>query len=122
MALRHIMHRCLAPEAKRGSLPDPSNACGTGRLLNAGYCAARLLTCRTDERVASLTWFDLEVAPPQGQRIVVGGHHRLAAAKGAGLDVPDQSVDPSTVIGPGQWNSMEDILQDTFLVGRDRLR
>jgi hypothetical protein len=53
---------------------------------------------------------------------VVDGHHRLAAARQVGIDVPYDVVDPATVIGPGSWTSIDDILRDAFSVGRDRLR
>jgi hypothetical protein len=53
---------------------------------------------------------------------VVDGHHRLAAAQRVGLDVPYEVVDPATVIGPGSWSSVDDILRDAFSVGPDRIR
>jgi hypothetical protein len=64
----------------------------------------------------------IDVVELQGQRIVVDGHHRLAAARRAGIDVQYQVVDPSSVIGPGRYTSIDDILQSTYSVGRDRLR
>lgn len=64
----------------------------------------------------------IDVVEIQGHRIVVDGHHRLAAARIAGIDVPYQVVDPATVIGRGQWSSIDDILRDTYSVGPDRLR
>ncbi len=64
----------------------------------------------------------IDVVELSGQRIVVDGHHRLAAARRAGIDVQYQVVDPSTVIGPGKYTSIDDILQSTYSVGRDRLR
>ena len=64
----------------------------------------------------------IDVIELNGQRIVVDGHHRLAAARRAGIDVQYQIVDPSTVIGSGKHSSIDDILQSRYLVGRDRLR
>ena len=64
----------------------------------------------------------IDVVELNGQRIVVDGHHRLAAARRAGIDVQYQVVDPSAVIGPGKYTSVDDILQSTYSVGRDRLR
>lgn len=64
----------------------------------------------------------IDVVELNGERIVVDGHHRLAAARRAGIDVQYQVVDPSTVIGPGKYTSIDDILQSTYSVGRDRLR
>jgi len=64
----------------------------------------------------------IKVVELQGQRIVVDGHHRLAAAQRAGIDVRYEVVDPSTVIGPGMWTSLDDILRDTYNVGPNRLR
>lgn len=57
-----------------------------------------------------------------GQMHVVDGHHRLAAAREAGIDVPYEVVDPNTVIGPGRWSSVDDIRRDSYSVGPDRLR
>lgn len=64
----------------------------------------------------------IDVVELNGQRIVVDGHHRLAAARRAGIDVQYQVVDPSTAIGPGKYASIDDILRSTYSVGRDRLR
>ncbi|WP_460766446.1 RHS repeat-associated core domain-containing protein [Mariniluteicoccus flavus] len=64
----------------------------------------------------------IDVVELNGQRVVVDGHHRLAAARRAGIDVQYRVVDPSTVIGPGRYTSIDDILQSTYSVGRDRLR
>jgi RHS repeat-associated protein len=64
----------------------------------------------------------IDVVELNGERIVVDGHHRLAAARRVGIDVQYQVVDPSTVIGPGKYTSIDDILQSTYSVGRDRLR
>lgn len=36
--------------------------------------------------------------------------------------MPYEVVDPSTVIGRGMWNSIDDILRDTYTVGPNRLR
>jgi len=64
----------------------------------------------------------IDVVELNGQRIVVDGHHRLAAARRAGIDVQHQVVDPSTVIRPGKYSSVDDILRSTYSVGRNRLR
>ncbi len=64
----------------------------------------------------------IKVVDIDGGLYVVDGHHRLAAARRAGVDVPYEVVDASTVIGPGQWSSIDDILNDSFGVGPDRLR
>ena len=47
---------------------------------------------------------------------------RLAAAQRAGVEVPFEVVESSTVIGPGPWNSIDDILRDAASVGADRIR
>lgn len=64
----------------------------------------------------------IKVIEHNGQRIVVDGHHRIAAARAVGIDVPYEVVDPSSVIGPGQWSSLDDILNDSYSVGADRIR
>jgi len=64
----------------------------------------------------------IKVVEQQGDRIVVDGHHRLAAAQRAGLEVPFKVVDPATVIRPGSWSSVDDILRDATTVAPNRLR
>ncbi len=64
----------------------------------------------------------IDVVELQGSRIVVDGHHRLAAARRVGIDVQYRVVDPASVIGPGRYSSIDDILRATCSVGRDNLR
>ncbi len=64
----------------------------------------------------------IKVVEANGKLYVVDGHHRLAAATQAGIKVPYQVVDPSTVIGPGQWSSLDDIIRDAGSVGPNRIR
>jgi len=64
----------------------------------------------------------IKVVDVDGRLYVVDGHHRLAAARQVGLDVPYDVVDPATVIGLGQWTSIDDIMRDAATVGPDRLR
>jgi hypothetical protein len=64
----------------------------------------------------------IRVVEANGRRYVVDGHHRLEAARRAGIDVPYEVVDPATVVGPGQWSSLDDIIQDANAVGGNRLR
>jgi hypothetical protein len=64
----------------------------------------------------------IRVVEQNGQRIVVDGHHRLAAAQRAGIEVPYEVVPPSSVIGPGRWSSIDDILRDAASVGPNRIR
>jgi len=64
----------------------------------------------------------IKVVEHNGQMLIVDGHHRVAAARIAGIEVPSEVVGPSTVIGPGQWSSLDDILRDSYTVGPDRVR
>ena len=73
-------------------------------------------------RVSGWQGDPIKVVELDGQRIVVDGHHRLAAAQRAGIEVRYQVVDVSTVIGPGMWSSVDDILRDTYSVGPNRIR
>jgi hypothetical protein len=75
-----------------------------------------------DMRVNGWQGPPIDVVKLQGQRIVVDGHHRLAAARRAGIDVQYRVVKPSSVIGPGKYTSVDDILGSSYVVGRDRLR
>ena len=89
--------------------------------------SGRASSRKVDEIAASMRangWqgAPIDVVELQGQRIVVDGHHRLAAARRAGIDVQYRVVDPSTVVGPGRYTSIDDILQSSYSVGRDRLR
>jgi Pretoxin HINT domain len=63
----------------------------------------------------------IKVVELNGQRIVVDGHHRLAAAKRAGVDIDFQVVDPESVFGRGGWRSIEDILNAWATAGPNRL-
>lgn len=56
-----------------------------------------------------------------GSLYIVDGHHRVAAARRAGIEVPYQVVDPSSAIARGSWSSLDDILMDADTVGPDRL-
>ena len=62
----------------------------------------------------------IRVVEINGERIVVDGHHRIAAARVAGIDVPYEVVDPASVIGPGQWSSLDDLLNDAATAGGGR--
>jgi hypothetical protein len=62
----------------------------------------------------------IKVVEVNGERIVVDGHHRIAAAQIAGIDVPYEVVDPASVIGPGQWSSLDDLLNDAATAGGGR--
>jgi ParB-like chromosome segregation protein Spo0J len=64
----------------------------------------------------------VQVVEVNGKRYVVDGHHRLAAAKQAGIKVNYEVGDPSTVIGQGQWSSVDDIVRDANSVGPDKIR
>jgi hypothetical protein len=64
----------------------------------------------------------IKVVVHNGQLLIVDGHHRVAAARIAGIDVPYQIVDSSSVIDPGQWSSLDDLLRDSYGVGPDRIR
>jgi hypothetical protein len=54
----------------------------------------------------------IKVVEVNGKMYVVDGHHRLAAGTQAGLKIPYEVVGPSTVIGPGQWSSVDDIVRE----------
>lgn len=121
-------------------LPRPAIVVATGVAAEAGVAMARPSTfVRTEalsgrgsaRTVQELTdsmrtngWQGdpIKVVELNGERIVVDGHHRLAAAQRAGIDVPYEVVGPSTVIGPGQWSSVDDILRDAASVGPNRIR
>ncbi len=59
----------------------------------------------------------IDVVEINGEKLVVDGHHRVAAAKLAGINVPYQIVDPASVIRPGKWSSTQDILNDAAMAG-----
>ena len=61
----------------------------------------------------------IDVVELNGRRIVVDGHHRLAAARRARIDVQYQVVHPSTVIRSAMYTSIDDILRSTYSVGPD---
>ncbi|WP_203793607.1 polymorphic toxin-type HINT domain-containing protein, partial [Cellulomonas oligotrophica] len=110
---------------------DPS--CGAGGVARAsGFVRTEALSgrgsARTVQEIAdsmrSGGWQGdpIRVVNLNGQRIVVDGHHRLAAAQRVGIDIPYEVVPPSSVVGPGQWSSVDDILRDAAAVGPNRIR
>jgi hypothetical protein len=114
---RQLMH--VAAEA--GGLARPSAFVRTEAL--SGRASSRTVQELTESmRTNGWQGDPIKVVEINGQRIVVDGHHRLAAAQRAGINVPFKIVDPSSVIGPGQWSSVDDILRDAASVGPDRIR
>jgi uncharacterized ParB-like nuclease family protein len=63
----------------------------------------------------------IDVVEHQGRYYVIDGHHRLAAAKRAGLETVPVRFDEFTP-RPGSWGSLEELLNDSATVGPDRLR
>ena len=85
--------------------------------------SSRLVTEIADDmRANGWNGDPVQVVELQGERYIVDGHHRVAAAKRVGIDVPYEVVDPSTVIRPGKWKSVEDIVRDSYLTGWDNLK
>jgi ParB-like nuclease domain len=133
------LRRGPPPEVLAATLRESASVQGFGVAANSVRSAAPGVFTRTEalsgrassravdeiaESMRANGWQGdpIKVVEPQGQRIVVDGHHRLAAAQRAGIDVQYEVVDPSTVIGRGMWTSVDDILQDTYTIGPNRLR
>ena len=64
----------------------------------------------------------IEVVSIEGRLYIVDGHHRLAAARRAGIDVQYEIVETSSVIRPGGWSSVDEIVDAALSIGPDRLR
>ena len=90
--------------------------------LSGGASSRNVSKIEESMRASGWQGDPINVVELQGRKIVVDGHHRLEAARRAGIDVKYQVVDPSSVIRPGQWTSVDDILQDSYSVGPNRLR
>lgn len=57
-----------------------------------------------------------------GEMFIVDGHHRLAAAKMAGLtEVPIKVID-DIATHPSSWRSVEEVVKDAASVGPNTLR
>lgn len=64
----------------------------------------------------------IDVVVKDGEMFVVDGHHRLKAARMAGLDrVPINVVD-DIAAHPSSWRSVDEVVQDAASVGPDNLR
>lgn len=64
----------------------------------------------------------IDIVEHQGMRIIVDGHHRVAAARVAGIEVPYRSVDVDSVLVQGKWGSLDEIMRDVASVRPDRIR
>jgi RHS repeat-associated protein len=127
VAIAALIERKLAVGAAQLATANRIKSAAPGTFVRTEALSGRASAKNVRELAASMKangWqgAPIDVVVLNGQRIVVDGHHRLAAARLAGIEVPYRTVDPSTVIGRGQWASVDDILQDTYNVGRDRLR
>ncbi len=58
----------------------------------------------------------------QGKYYVVDGHHRLKAAKIAGVDAKVRFVEPSTIFSEGGFRDIQDILNSAATAGPDNIR
>lgn len=64
----------------------------------------------------------IDVVMSDGKMLVVDGHHRLAAAKMAGLsEVPINVID-DIASHPSSWRTIEEVAQDAATVGPNTLR
>ncbi|MEY9212455.1 ParB N-terminal domain-containing protein [Thermobifida halotolerans] len=60
----------------------------------------------------------ISVVENDGRRFIVDGHHRTAAAKRAGIDVPYKIVD----LPHKGYSGMDDVMESWSVCGNDRLR
>ncbi len=119
---RIALASCVA--TKPGSGPrtgNPSEFTRTEALTGRG--SARQVSEIADSmKVNGWNGPPIKVVEVNGKMYVVDGHHRLAAASQAGVKVQYEVVEPSTVIGPGQWSSVDDIVRDANSVGPNKIR
>lgn len=64
----------------------------------------------------------LDVIVINGKKYVVDGHHRLAAAKRAGINVDINVKNPNDVFSPGGYQNEEDVVNSAASAGPNRLR
>ena len=109
--------------SKPGAIPEGSPSQFTRTEALSGRASARQVTEMAESMKAN-GWQGppIKVVEANEKLYVVDGHHRLAAATQAGVKAPYQVVDPSTVIGPGRWSSLDDIVRDAGSVGPNRIR
>jgi hypothetical protein len=123
----HTAERSLAKEAAKEARVGGRGSAAPGTFERTEALAGRASSRRVNEysqvmRERGWQGAPIKVVAIDGLRIVVDGHHRLAAAQRAGIDVLYEIVDPATVIRPGVWTSVDDILKDMATVGPNRLR
>jgi ParB-like chromosome segregation protein Spo0J len=63
----------------------------------------------------------IDVAAHEGSLYIIDGHHRVAAAKRAGIDVPYRVMTMTQLRDRG-WTSIEDIVSAFANTRPDRLR
>ena len=63
----------------------------------------------------------IDVVEHNGQRYIVDGHHRAAAARRTGTNVNVNVVD-DIANHPSEYNSVNDVVRAADSVGLDRLR
>jgi hypothetical protein len=64
----------------------------------------------------------VDVVESGGDMFIVDGHHRVAAAKRAGLQEVPVTVVDDIASHPSSFRSVEEVVQDAATVGPDRLR
>ncbi|MBO9555128.1 RHS repeat-associated core domain-containing protein [Cellulomonas sp.] len=113
----------LAPPPELNSVRSAPPSAFTRTEALSGRASSRTVAEITESmRLNGWQGEPIKVVELNGEKIVVDGHHRLAAAKRAGIDVQYEVVDPSTVIGPGKWSSVDEILRDAYSVGPNRIQ
>ena len=63
----------------------------------------------------------IKVLESNGERFILDGHHRVQAARRAGIDIPFESVSPSNLSNFG-YNSVDDVIRASTEAGPVKLR
>jgi hypothetical protein len=63
----------------------------------------------------------IKVLEANGERFILDGHHRVQAARRAGIDVPFESISPSNLSNFG-YNSVDDVIRASTEAGPVKLR
>jgi hypothetical protein len=110
------------PTATAGILPTAPASSFLGTESLAGNASSRLVRWLTDSMETNGWRGDpIEVAQNGDDLFIINGHHRVAAAMRAGIDVPYRVLTDEEWQGYG-YNSMQDIINAWASAGPNRLR
>jgi hypothetical protein len=79
--------------------------------LNGDSATKQIISLANEMKLNGFNNLDpIKIIEHNGQKIVVDGHHRLAAARLAKIDVPYQTVDEAWIQANTGWRSLDEVV------------